>query len=79
VHWWVFSFGESERRTAKAIRPTHPLHPLNSHNMQTVLYLPFFADAAMPIWMMGAYFLLIALAITALVMLVILFMRRKRK
>jgi threonine/homoserine/homoserine lactone efflux protein len=47
--------------------------------MQTVLLLPFFADAAMPFWMMGAYFLLIALAITALVMLVILFMRRKRK
>jgi threonine/homoserine/homoserine lactone efflux protein len=43
------------------------------------LYLPFFVDAAMPIWMMGAYFLLIALAITALVMLVILFVRRKRK
>lgn len=47
--------------------------------MQTVLSFPFFADAAMPVWMMGAYFLLIALSITALVMLVILFIQRKRK
>lgn len=47
--------------------------------MHMVLTFPFFADAAMPIWMMGAYFLLIALAITALVMLVILFVQRRRK
>lgn len=47
--------------------------------MQTILSFPFFADVAMPIWMMGAYFLLIALAITALVMLVILFIQRRRK
>jgi hypothetical protein len=48
---WASLYGGKGKNNGKA---TNRINPNNNHNMQMVLYLPFFADAAMPMWMMGA-------------------------